>query len=302
MEDESDLAFSKCELTLSTPKRRETTSWPELSETKQPANKKCRDDGEEATDGKKEKLSREKIRLAKTWQPAMIASLPQDTKFDNDGEKKLAEQTWLHVTEFGLQCIACKRAGLAGPWCDGTAGANVKDLRMWFVSKHANSKAHVTAVKQILGISAAVAGAPEISEFEAVLKKIQSGASLRNVCDSSFSDKTSLMAWTLQEAVLNEIRDHLADAETISLTRDARRQRLLIRYGACNSKGQSHAGMLGMIRDYGDNAGEIVKATREILKRVCTSHASPPRWYAGPASFFNEELFERIRKHDLNSA
>ena len=67
------------------------------------------------------------------------------------------------------------------------------------------------------------------------------------------------------------IREHLRNAQTLSLTRDARRQRLLIRFGSCDGKGNSHAGILGLVRDFGDNAGEIVKATRHILKRVCTS-------------------------------
>ena len=91
------------------------------------------------------------------------------------------------------------------------------------------------------------------------------------------------------------IREHLRNAQTLSLTRDARRQRLLIRFGSCDGKGNSHAGILGLVRDFGDNAGEIVKATRHILKRVCTSWGAPPRWYHGPPAYFNEELFNYVR-------
>eukprot|EP00438_Fugacium_kawagutii_P027421 Skav217147 [mRNA] locus=scaffold2621:2863:6211:+ [translate_table: standard] len=279
------MAFSKCELPLSTPKRQRDPKDPLLSE---PKHRKKTDDSDKK--GEQQTLTKEKLKLALTWNPKMTDCLPAGTQFSNEGEKKLAEQSWLSVTDFGLQCIACKRAGLAGPWCDGTAGVHVKDLRMWFVSKHAGSKAHVAAVKKMVGFQENI-GAPSISEFEDILKKLQKGASQRSLSgDASYSDKTALIAWSLQEAVLNEVRDHLLNAETISLTRDARRQRLLVRYGACDSSGRSHSGMLGMARDFGENAGEIVKATRHILKRVCTIHSSCPRWYDGPSSYFNEEL------------
>ena len=242
-------------------------------------------------------LTQEKL---KSWQghALMGSCVPQDVKqtLPCDVQQSLKE-TWLAVSESGMTCIACKRANLTGAWAEETAGADVQDLRAWYLTKHNQSKAHGRAVQQYLNLGVGPVGAPDLSEFESMLKSAQEGDSLRKINPfKAMSDKTALMMWVLQEALLNFIRKDLMQAETISLMRDARRQRLLIRYGLCKTNFEVCSGILGVARDFGDTGGDIVRATRHILKRVCTEYACPPRWYRGPESRFLKDVYNHARR------
>ena len=159
-----------------------------------------------------------------------------------------------------------------------------------------DSKSHLKAAQSMLGMAQEPIGAPPQSEFQDVLESLQAGGSLRGI--NSFkcsSDKTTLMVWCLQEAVLRNLRSHLEGAMTISLMRDARRQRLLIRYGVCSKDLVTHSGVLGIARNFGETSGDIVKATRSVIKRVCTAYSNPPRWYAGPESQLMSDLYDHCR-------
>ena len=143
-----------------------------------------------------------------------------------------AKETWLVGTKSGLMCVACNDAKLGGCWSKGTAGAEVEDFSRWRLTKH---KIQITpCCRAVLfeGVSSEPLGAPPFSDFKQVLESVQKGSSRRaNNEFKAWSDKTELMIWALQEALLNETRSELESATTISLTRDARRQRLFIRYG-----------------------------------------------------------------------
>ena len=203
MEDDSDMSFSHClpslhEESVCTPK-------PKNRKEKRLSDIKL----DKPTDDKPvTKCTAALAKKVRDWQKnTMMGSCLDDATLDHLGvaEKKLSKESWLTVAETGLLCIPCNRAALNGTWADGTAGHDVKDLRLWFVTKHAKSKSHVQAVKQMLKVNSEPVGAPALSEFEDILEKLQSGSSLRATCKSSFSDKVALIAWTLQEAVLSEI-------------------------------------------------------------------------------------------------
>ena len=85
-------------------------------------------------------------------------------------------------------------------------------------------------------------------------------------------------------------------AATISLARDARRDRLLIKYGFCTSDFGARAGVLGLVMGGGDKGGDVVRSTRRIIRRFCTKFSHPPRWYSGPEPSFNEDLYLGIPK------
>ena len=69
-----------------------------------------------------------------------------------------------------------------------------------------------------------------------------------------------------------------------------------MRYGLCTEEFKVHTGILGMARGFGENAGDVVAATRHLLKRVSTKWHCPPRWYKGPAPEFLSELSDHIKQ------
>ncbi|CAJ1400606.1 unnamed protein product [Effrenium voratum] len=214
-------------------------------------------------------------RRRKTWESTYLVGscLPKDISFPSAAAAKLAKQPWVLGTTTGCGCLPCSKAGLSSDWARGT----VKGFRAWFLHKHQESHNHVHAVKQMLciGDGGGAGEAMALSEFEALLKNLQGGRSQRGC--SSFegqcSDKTSLMTWCLHEAITQADRDFLKTCETVSLTRDGRRQRLLIRFGGCNAQG-----------------------TRKVLRDFCTKFHEPPRSYAGPPPEFDENLYDMLRQ------
>ncbi|CAE7282138.1 unnamed protein product [Symbiodinium sp. CCMP2592] len=213
-------------------------------------------------------------------------------------QKHIADQSWVVASNQGLQCVACHRAGLQGAWAEGRAGRDVKDLRLWFLRGHeSRSKSHRQAVKAMIGLSAELPGAPPLVEFQALLKSAMKGSSLRASAEHGcMSDKVQLMHWCLHECVLRRERQAFGDAETVSLCRDARRARLLIRYGLCTSTFQCHAGILGMTKGAGDSSADLVGATRQICEDFFTEYAQPPRWYDGPPAQLNEAALKSACK------
>ena len=209
----------------------------------------------------------------------------------------LTSTTWVSVTSKGLLCIACKRAGMTTPWAKGEGGKESKDLSRVFKSgylkRHETSSGHKAAVCQMLLLDDSP-GAPPADEFRTLLLNLQAGRSRINCHGSYYSDKVALMTWVLHEALLDMERDEMSKACTISLARDARRARLLIKYGMCTEAFTARAGVLGMSLGGGDRGGDIVRQTRKLIRRFCTKFANRPRWFKGPEPQFNESLFDHI--------
>jgi len=109
------------------------------------------------------------------------------------------------------------------------------------VRRHSEGKIHIAACQAMMTKNnPADFHAPPLSEFEKLTKLMSEG-----LCRSfafgggkriSSSDKIALMRWCVGEAMCEVERDFLRGAQTIMLTRDARRQRLAIRYGAAQMK------------------------------------------------------------------
>ena len=129
---------------------------------------------------------------------------------------------------------------------------------------------------------------------EAVLQSMRKGDSMRKLGPGCWSDKTQLMVWCLHEALLQSEQNALRSSVTISLARDARRSRLMVRFGSCSNLFKIRVGLLGVERGGGDRAGQIVESTRAIITRFCSKWAKPPRWFNGPEPFFDKELFQMV--------
>ena len=210
----------------------------------------------------------------------------------------LVTTPWVSLSSRGLLCIACKRAGLTTPWGRGEAGKESKDLGGLFKSayckRHEKSTAHRTAVRMMLLVDDAPA-APSAMDFRTLLQSLQSGKAMREIHGSSYSDKTALMTWVLNETLLEKERDYMGKSCTVSLARDARRARLLIKFGICTATFEARAGVLGMSLGGGDRGGDIVRQTRKLIQRFCTKFAGKPsRWSCGPEPQFMEDLFNHM--------
>jgi len=129
---------------------------------------------------------------------------------------------------------------------------------------------------------------------EEVLQGLRKGDSIRRVGPGSWSDKTQLIIWVLHEALLQKEQKALSKASTISLARDARRSRLMVRFGSCSSDFKTQVGILGVEKGGGDRAGQITESTRKILQRFCTSWGQPPRWFNGPKEHLDMDLFQAV--------
>ena len=164
-----------------------------------------------------------------------------------------------------------------------------RDLRLWFLRRHENSsKSHKAAVRQMLGFADESAGVPPQHEFQNILESARKG--------TSCSDKIQLIHWCLHECAIRRDRQAFAQAETMSLRRDARKARLLVRYGLAASSFESCAGVVGMAKGFGETAASLVQATRHILTEFFTEYAHPPRWYSGPAAKFDAAAFKSACK------
>ena len=82
--------------------------------------------------------------------------------------------------------------------------------------------------------------------------------------------KIQRMRYALGEARRNRDRKFLRTTTAISLIRDMRKSRLMIRFVAVNRKLQVRRGLLGITRNFGHTAKAITKATGHIMRRAAT--------------------------------
>lgn len=134
-------------------------------------------------------------------------------------------------------------------------------------------------------------GSPEAVEFYALLEVLQSG----RTPDNGRSKKTQVMKWCLEEALLEFQRQALGQAKTITICRDERAQRLLIRYSSCDSALRVDRGMLGMAKNFGTGADQITQATASVLSRFCTKCHGCPNQNIEPK--LDEDLLQHIKSH-----
>ena len=83
------------------------------------------------------------------------------------------------------------------------------------------------------------------------------------------SDKTSQMRWCLSEAVLSLGRDRLKVAKAISVMRDERKGRLLLRYRAALADLTVTSGVLGYVYTEGFS-DSIAQAPTQSVSDFCT--------------------------------
>ena len=140
------------------------------------------------------------------------------------------------------------------------------------LSKHHASAAHKRCVLDFLHVEADTAlASPPIEEFLDTLQRLCCGQPpLRT------SSKIGAMQWCLKEALLDIERAFIRRSVTATLCRDERCQRILVRHVAAEPGLQVRRGILGLSKDVGTGAENIVAATSSIFVRFCTPRYRPP--------------------------
>ena len=180
----------------------------------------------------------------------------------------LKEPQWLHVTLKGkvarIGCSACCLADIGGPWASFSQMPQA--VKLHHLRRHEASKSHLAAVAARRGADH-VTLAPDLQIFRDALKNMRSGGSQRD--GGPASDKKAQVRWCLSEAVLEVSRETLRTALSISMSRDERKGRLLIRWRACTPSLASASGVLRFLRVQGfadDLAGSFKAALQEFCK------------------------------------
>ena len=124
-------------------------------------------------------------------------------------------------------------------------------------------------------------GAPPTDHFRLVWDRLRAGAHLAAGIEGVGKyKKCNKIAWCLYETLRRSDANFLLDtAQTIWLARDARKQRLLIRFRAVGFKGGeivSRVGVLGQYKDFSTDATGIAEATTAIVKASVTDGMDKP--------------------------
>jgi hypothetical protein len=124
-------------------------------------------------------------------------------------------------------------------------------------------------------------GAPPTDHFRLVWDSLRNGVHLAAGIEGIGKyRKCNKIAWCLYETLRRADADFLLHtAQTIWLARDARKQRLLIRFRAVGFKGGeivSRVGVLGQYKDFNTDATGIADATTAIVKASVTDGMDKP--------------------------
>ena len=138
------------------------------------------------------------------------------------------------------------------------------------VLRHQSTKLHRRRVANS-GSNPKLINAPSVEAFNKVLTHFRQGhATSQKVEGVGGNSKIMKMRDCLAEALFAKDRKALRQAARISLVRDMRKSRLLIRFVSVDSKLRIRRGTLGMRRNFGHSALAILKATGDILRMAAT--------------------------------
>ena len=195
----------------------------------------------------------------------------------SDWLRGLRDSKWAKIAVKGkfarVGCTYCCLAETGGPWADFSQSPLA--LKGHSFRRHEESNTHKKAVVSYKTSEKTAFGPPR-EEFQECLTQMSKGGSCRG--GKCMSDKTSQMRWCLSEAVLSLGRDRLKVAKAISVMRDERKGRLLLRYRAALADLTVTSGVLGYVYTEGFS-DSIAQATTQSVSDFCTPYLSPPRQF-----------------------
>ena len=170
----------------------------------------------------------------------------------------------------GVGCVACRLAGFGGPFgrFQVTSPSALQAINF---QKHQDNPNHKTAAAAYLsGQASVLIGCPDSTYFETLANDMVRGRAFDN---SSVKLKA---AWCLLEAIRQQDQKAIMDSTWVSLFRDERNGRLLLRFRAVSDSLQIYSGTLGLQREFGSGATQITSAAEAIMSRACTRMHDPP--------------------------
>jgi hypothetical protein len=194
----------------------------------------------------------------------------------------------------GLGCIACCASKLPGVFGAFAWQGSGQDgvLNAAKLIKHHHSNDHKRAAATFFGFADDGLAGPSMEEMREQLRLLQLGTPV-----ATKGSKPLAMIWCLREALLDIDRDFVRKAVTIAICRDARNQRLLIRFTGATSRLETRKGVLGIGRESGADADCIVAATANVFKNFCTPRRGAPIHGAGPFKVEDVHVDAQLLKH-----
>lgn len=197
--------------------------------------------------------------------------------------------------KWGLGCIVCCAKGLPGAFGTFTwmgSGLN-GSLKLQKLIKHSKSNEHERALASYFGFTDKLIAAPTKEEMLEQLQTLQEGKVGKQY------HKGRAMTWCLSEALLDIDRAFVRKAVTLTICRDDRAQRLLMRFTGATTDLEVRSGVLGIGTAHRErpDADGIVAATKEVLDNFCTPRRGAPPHGSGPYNVESASVDAELLNH-----
>ena len=168
--------------------------------------------------------------------------------------------------EFGIGCRICAKAQLVNAFAE----YKVRHVGRRGLARHSSGKGHCDALVMFLQ-GGGGGGSPSEQEFKDIIARVQAGSATMT------REKDARMMWCLMEGIKARDQAVLKKSAAVTLIRDERAGRLMVRFIAVTPGLEVRSGTLGQERDHGTGSVNIANATDAIMRRACTRFATPPR-------------------------
>ena len=229
-----------------------------------------------------------------------LSELSADVSVLEKAQAMLASgESWLcwHVSKddfFFAGCKFCKED-------HGMQFCEKPQLKTFKLQRHAQNVGHIEAVCKVLGVAVPPKEVPHVApgaqQFKDALEHLQKGHT-GTLSDVGARGKMGRMEFALVEAARVQWRDRVREAVSLTLLRDERHKRLLLRFRATDDEMQVTEGVFGQLKGtYNSTALGIAEATLKILTKFCTPGIGDPEASKREAADCDRKLLEHIRLH-----
>ena len=204
---------------------------------------------------------------------------------------------WSHVGKSALewQCMLCGRISIH----DGRRRLKEDRIKLNNLKRHAMTPSHQQRVSEFLGepIDRRIPPAAHLKEVHDIFRSGKAPSAGYTLSDGTILCFRKLVEylWIIEEAELDELRESIRDADCANILRDERLSRLHMRIRLGTEKSDVASTFLGQARHAGQTSRQVLAATAEVFRRVCTVFADAPKT-ASVSPEFLESLFDHLRE------
>ena len=173
------------------------------------------------------------------------------------------------------------------------------------LNRHASGPEHQRNVCKFLGFvvpkPALEVQWPGKEAFLKVFRQLSNDTSDRHVPGVSAERKTANIEWCIVEAARHIWRERLRQASFVSVLRDERHKRVLIRFRCVDKDLNLTHGLFGQLKDtYSSTAFGLVQATLQVIRDMCTPGLGLPG-SARENLTCDEDLVQHVRRSVLST-